>query len=715
MWLGMMDPLSMAAVTSVLSAVGGGMAGEVGRAASESVGGFVRRIAGREVTAPTGAGERAAVGRMLHEAIQRDGALARDWRLLARGVPAPRRGGAAPQLLPPSVRFFTDRQHPIKALDREYGRKDDGTPKVVVLSGPEGVGTSGLAVHWGRLKPERFPDGRLYADLRGGSAQSALEPAAVLGYFLRTLGVPPGEIPPAPADRIDRFRAEVAERRILVVLDHVHSAAQVRPLLVSAPGVFTIVVSRRPPAGLDAVPVPVGPLTDRDAVRLLTDLAGKQAVAAAKRTLPSVLARCGGSPYALRAAAPRLAAAGTTGAWAGGADRQDGDPVRNAVEDAYRDLAPDAARCYRLLSLRPWPGLTAEAAACALEIPPDEAGRLLSELADRRLLETDDGVRHRYRPAVRRHAEWAAVREDGVLGCAAAVGRLVAWFLTFAVTADRSAHPDRWTLNPLYGTLPPGGYAGPGDALAAAVTELDNLVEAVRAADELGDRDRVWQLCEAMWAAQLRAGRHDEVLPALRIGVRAADALDPGSRAAGRMHTQLALALTERGEYGGAESELLAAARACRAAGHLLGEATAVETLGLLRLRQWRFAEALELFRQASSVLDAVGDTGEGSGAAPRARALLERHGGRASRGLGHWEEARARGRSALRFFQDTGDVYNAGRTLTDLAQVELDVRAYDAALPLIDEAIATLASQRAAFHVERLRALREGCVSPAP
>ena len=56
------------------------------------------------------------------------------------------------------------------------------------------------------------------------------------------------------------------------------------------------------------------------------------------------------------------------------------------------------------------------------------------------------------------------------------------------------------------------------------VAELDDLVEAARAADELGDRDRAWQLCEAMWAAQLWAGRHVARLRALREGCVSADA-----------------------------------------------------------------------------------------------------------------------------------------------------------------------------------------------
>lgn len=703
----MFDPLSMAAVTSVLGAVGGGMASEVGRAASESLGGFVRRIAGREVAAPSGAGEREAVGRIVHEAVQRDGLLARDWTLLIRGVPTPGTHAAVPQSLPAAARCFTDRQDPMKVMDREFGRPADGTPKVVSVFGPEGIGTSGLAVHWGWRKPERFPDGRLYADLRGGSADRALDPAAVLGTFLAKLGLARGEIPPGLDDRMERFRAEVAGRRVLVVLDHAHSAAQVRPLLAPAPGVFTVVVSRRPLAGLDAVPVPVGPLADRDAVRLLTDLAGKPAVAAAKRTLPSLLERCGGSPYALRAAVPRLGAPVRD-------DPHAGDPLRDAAEDAYRSLDADAARCYRLLSLRPWPGLSAPLAAAALDRSVHEARRVLETLTEHRLLELADNGRLAYRAGVRRHAEAAAVREDGPLVCATAVARTVTWLLEFAVTADRQAHPGRWTLGPLYASLPPGPYAGSADALAAVDAELDNLVEAVRAAGELGDRERTWQLCEALWAVQLRAGRHDEVLPALRLGVPAADALDPDSRMAGRMHTQYALALIERQEYGPAEAELLLATRACERAGHLLGQATAAETLGLLRLRQWRFTEAFDLFTRAGTALDGIRPGTEDAEDVPRAKALLERHSGRAARGATRFTEARERGAAALRFFRDSGDVYNAGRTLTDLAQVELDVRDYPAALPLLDEAISVLTTQQATFHVARLVALREGCVNAA-
>ncbi|MDI5966554.1 tetratricopeptide repeat protein [Streptantibioticus silvisoli] len=702
----MVDVMSVTAISTVLGAVGSSVANEAGRAVWESAGSVVRRIAGREVPAPRDADERADVARLVADRLRQDPALAGVWARFARSVPEPRPGLAEPDLLPAATRFFSDRQDPMRVMDRELGRRADGTPRIVLLYGPEGIGTSELAVHWGQLTALKFPHGRLYADLRGGSAGEAVDPASVLRRFLRKLGVGDDGIPPGRADLAERFRAEVAGRRLLVVLDHVHSAAQALPFLTSAPGVFTVVVARRPLTGLDAVPVPVGPLTDRDAKRLLTDLAGRPAVAAAKAALPSVLARCGGSPYALRAAVPRLADPVRPTA------AVDGDPVRAAAEDAYRALAPDAARCYRLLACRPWPRITAGPAAAALGVPAAEADRLLAAVAGAGLLEAVAAGGHRYRPAVRRHAELAAVRQDGVAVCAAAAGRMVAWYLEFAVAADRAAHPDRWWLGPRYASVAPGPYAGQSEALAAAVSEVDCVVEAVRTADELGDRDTVWQLCEALYAAQLRAGRHDEVLPALRIGVRAADAVAPGTEIAGRMHTQLAMALTERAEWDAAESELRAAARAERRAGHARGQATAVETLGLLRLRQWRFAEAYDLFGEAYGLLDGVRDAARGAADAPRARALLERHRGRALSGLGRWAQGRERAGVALAFFREHGDVYNTGRTLSDLARLEWQAGRPDAALPLIDEAVGVLTPLRATFHVERLRLLREAVVS---
>lgn len=698
----MMDPMSLGAIGAVLGAVGSGMANEAGKWAWESAGGLVRRIAGREVIAPVTAGQLDDVAHLVHERVHADPQLARSWTLFAREVRLPAASGASDRpCLPTAPRYFTDREEAVKLLDKEAARAFDGRPRLALLYGPEGIGTSTLALHWGWRQTARFPDGQLYADLR------TLAPEAALGTLLRRLGLPDEEIPPAAQDRADLFRRWAADRRLLLVLDHARSAAQVEPLLTSAPGVFTIVVARQALVGLGALQLPVGPLARRDAVRMLKRLVGEPAVAAARSTLPAVLERCAGSPYALRAAAPRLTSppAGPEVSVMPG-----GDPVRAAAEDSYRGLTPAAARLYRLAGLQDWPALDAAAAARAADLDEAEAARLLEELADALLVERADTGRYRYRPAVRAHAEALAAAVDGIAACSAAVARVVEGYRDLAVGAARAALPESWRVP---AAPSPVSYPDRGAAVAALTAEAPGLVQAVRAAEEFGDRDTVVLLCQALWPLQLKAGRHDVLLPALRIGARTADEHFPGTRTAGALHAQLAHTLTELRRWDEAEPEALAAADAERTAGHVRGHASAVEFLGLLRLRQWRFQEAYDCFEEAYDILDGIGPDDEGAADLPRARALLERHRGRALRGLGRRDEAVERLERALRFFRDSGEAYNAARTLTDLAETHLDGGATETALPLIDEALAALARENAGYHVAWLRVLRERCVSP--
>ncbi|MEK2488072.1 tetratricopeptide repeat protein [Kitasatospora purpeofusca] len=704
-----MDPLSLSMVTAFLGAAGAGMANEAGKRAWETVGGLVARVVGREVPAPVGVAERESVAGLLVAEALRSPEQA---RALAAMMSGRGPGGAAahgvPRSLPASARFFTDRKGPLALLDREADRKPDGLPKVAVLHGPAGIGTSALAFHWGGREAGRFPDGTLYTDLRGGSASTAPTAATVLRHFLLRLGVPAEYVPPAVEDRVDLFRSLLSGRRLLVVLDHAQSAAQVDPLITAAPGVFTLVVARRPLTGLDAVTVPVGPLSDKDAKRLLAELAGRSAMATARAALPSVLERCAGSPFALRAVAPYLA----TGSFGGErTDPPPEGPVRAVAEEAYRRLGAEAARIYRLGSLRPWTSLNAAVVAATAEVPEDDAGRALAELAELQLLESTGDGRYRYRPAVRAHAEEAAAREDGLAGCAAAVARAVDWYLRFAVRADYAALKERWHLGPLYAELGPGPYEDEGAAVAALVAEAGNLVEAVLAAEEFGRFDTVCQTVEALWAAQLKAGCHDVLLPALRAGARTAARHCPGTRTAGRMRIQLAFALMELRQDEEAERELLAAAQDEALAGHARGRATAVESLGLLRLRQWRFRQALECFEEADGLLGRIGPADDGAADVPRARALLHRHRGRALRGLGRFEEAEQRLATAREFFRESGERYNTARVLTDLAELRLDAADRTGALPLVDEAVALLSKENATVHLTYLAGLRAQCL----
>ncbi|MFD8657485.1 tetratricopeptide repeat protein [Streptomyces globisporus] len=388
----------------------------------------------------------------------------------------------------------------------------------------------------------------------------------------------------------------------------------------------------------------------------------------------------------------------------------DSDPMRTAAEDAYRLLQPDAARLYRLMGLRPWPAFDAEAAAQVSGIDVDAAGELLGVLADALLLEHTDNGRYRYRPSVRAHAEEAAYRQEGIGGCSAATTRAVDHYLRLSVTAARAALPESWRVPDAPADSPADAHAGRGDAVARLAVELPNLVEAVSTAEEFGKPDTVLTLCRALWPLQLKAGHHEALLPALRIGTAVADDQVPGSRASGALHAQLAHKLGELQLWEEAGAQAAAAARDEREAGHTRGLASAIEFLGLLRLRQWRFQDAYDCFEEAAAVLGGIGPDDEGAADVPRARALLERHRGRALRGLGRFDEAQAHVERALAAFRAEGEAYNTARALTDLSEVLLAREEPGAALPLIDEAIRILSEENADQHVEHLRRLRERC-----
>ncbi|MEU6350967.1 tetratricopeptide repeat protein [Streptomyces sp. NPDC047072] len=764
----MIDLISVGAISAVLTAVGGGMAGEAGRWAWESAGGLVRRIAGREVTAPTTADQIDEVARLVHDRVHQDAQLARSWTLFARTAPVP---GAPRRLrrpqLPDAPRYFTDRERAVKLLDKEASRPFEGRPRLALLHGPEGIGTTTLACHWGWRQTARFPDGQLYVDLRTRT------PELALGDLLRQLGVPDAEMPPSLQGRADLFRDCAADRRMLLVLDHAESLAQVRPLRASAPGVFTLVIARQPLAGLGALEIPVGPLAKKDARQMLERIVPESVFAEVRRSLPAVLDRCAGSPYALHSAALGLAASPSrglpepagpgeppgpaapgrpgepsdpggpadTGALGHPAAPSDPaapvdppastrpgapvgqgvptnpgvpatDPVRTAVEHAYRRLAPDAARLYRLAGLRDWPGLDAAAAARAADCEVTDAARHLADLTTALLLEETAAGRYRYRAAARSHAEREAVLVDGIGACSAAVARVVEHYRDLAVGAARAALPESWRTP----TAPsPVTFADKGTAVAALAADAPGLVEAVRTAEEFHDPDTVVLVGRALWPLQLKAGHLDVVLPALRTAARVADEHLPGTRTAAALHFQLAHCLMETRRWDEAEPEARAAVRDERTAGHTRGHASAVELLGLLRMRQWRFAEAYACFEEAYGIYDLISPDDEDHGDLPRARALLDRHKGRALGYLGRREEAVDHLNRALEIFRagPTAETYNTARTLTDLADFHLEGGEPQLALPLIDEALGQLGREQAEFHVIRLQALRERCVTP--
>lgn len=335
-------------------------------------------------------------------------------------------GPAVPRQLPADVQGFVGRLAQLGQLDALLGESEgvgrgSGYGAVAAVFGSAGAGKTGLAVHWAHAVARRFPDGALYADLRGfAESGRPLGAGEVIRDFLETLGVPSASIPTTLAARAALYRSVLAGRRILVVLDNARDADQVRPLLPGAATAFTLVTSRDQLISLIAAngarPLAVDLLSRGEARELLARRLGEDVIAAHPGAVREIIDSCAGLPLALTIAAARAQQTGfpldALAAELGPAGRRldaldGGDPasqLRAVFSWSYATLSPLAARLFRYLATGPSPGagggpgggsgavvgpgadLSVVAAASVAALSPREARRLLGELTRASLL-----------------------------------------------------------------------------------------------------------------------------------------------------------------------------------------------------------------------------------------------------------------------------------------------------------------------------------------
>ncbi|GAA2814167.1 transcriptional regulator AfsR [Kitasatospora paracochleata] len=548
-------------------------------------------------------------------------------------VVAPDQGEAAhddlpftPAQLPPDIVDFTGRRTELDALLDVLGDHRRSALAVAAVVGMGGVGKTALAVHAAHRARPHFPDGQLYADLRGGDPVSA-DPSAVLGGFLGALGVPAAALPADLDARSALFRSLVADRRVLILLDNAHDSRQLRPLLPGAAGCAVLVTSRTRPAGIScALQLDLPVFRPAEAVELLARTIGDDRLDAERGAALDLASACGFLPLAVRVAAARLAARPTwtldalTGRLADEQRRIDelriGDLAVEAVfELGYRQLRAPQTEAFRLVATVDGADIATDSVAALLDLDPAEAEDLMESLVDAAMVQSPSNGRYRYHDLLRTFARRKAATEDPTQA-AEARSRLLRFLLATACAAFRHAVPGDTIGTTLGAASTPGlDFADPASAHAWAAAEAENAVALVAQLTRTAPAGPPVHQDDLRCAIDLLIAlspfgpdsRDDHRLASTIRDLVTAATAQGDRRAAGRAHFLCGNVAVVASRLTEAEIHTRLAVEACRETGDTAILRQALNDLGLLTQYLGRHDEAITHFDEALAIARRLG------------------------------------------------------------------------------------------------------------
>ncbi|KAB8172828.1 AAA family ATPase [Streptomyces sp. 3MP-14] len=575
-----------------------------------------------------------------------------------------------PRQLPLYSANFVGREAELRALEECRASAPGGSPRLLVVSGPPGIGKTTLVTRWLAQVADEFVDGQLFADLGAYGPAGPVSPAEVLEHFLRAMGAT--SVPEGLAERSALWRSMTTDCRLAVLLDDGLSAAQVRPLLPASGNCLVVTTSRRQLTGLlmdGAVIHQLEALDPDAALELLARGGGGARVRENAVAARDVVRLCAYLPLAVSLAAAHLAVRPRQPLSAMAeqlADDQalfdaltvDGeDAIRAALDASYRLLSDEARALYRAAGLLPVARLDLPMVASAVGGTVAHTGPALDRLVESNLLHHLGGDVYRFHDLVRSHARERALAEEDQPERELLLRRFAEWCLAMTATAQRvltphHVDPEREHLHPPTALVP---FTTREAALAWLGAERGTLMGVVRSSFEAGWFDLCWQLVDAMLPFFYRFRPTQEWIEAHELGAEAARRI--GHRQGlSRMLITGGGGLRNAGRYEESARWYKEAAEVARANGDRLQRARALHGLGNTWIWLERLPEAREMLRGALEERAAVGYR--------RGVALSRVSLGEIAIRLGEYGEAMRELAEARASLEEMRETYDAARAL---------------------------------------------------
>jgi len=573
---------------------------------------------------------------------------------------------AATRSLPRDIGSFTGREPELARLLGTLAgvASDGGAPGICVVDGMAGIGKTTLAVHAAHRLAGNFPDGQFFLQLHAHTpGQRPVCPADALASLLLTAGVAVQQIPPGVEARAGRWRAHIAGKKILLLLDDAAGHEQVRPLLPGTSGSLVLVTSRRRLTALeDSAVISLGTLSPAEAVALLARLADRSDLGSGAGPAGEIARLCGYLPLAIGMLArqlrhhPARTGAELAAGLAAARDRlavmrAENLSVAAAFDLSYADLSEAQQRLFRRLGSTPGADIDAYAVAALDDTSLESARGQLDDLYDHHLITEPAPGRYLLHDLLREYAR-ALAAADGTADSHAAAGRMVNYYAHVAAAA--SGHIATWTT--AGGRLPPASppasaprLATSSEAAAWLESERPNLHAAVNYAATQG-------------------------MPLHAVAIAAA----------------MGGFLRSRGHWDQAAEQYQAALIAAREAGDLPGQAGVLDELGLLQQLTSDYKAATATLAEAIGLFRELGDL--------PGQAYALNHLGLVQVDMADYPAAAASHRLALALARDAGDRLAEAVSLIDLGLVHQMTGDYQAAAASYERALPLARSVGSAF-----------------
>ncbi len=520
----------------------------------------------------------------------------------------------ASESLPDDLAVFTGRQ---QELDRVRAWMAAATGShVLVIEGMAGVGKTALAVHIAHsLLRERAADMVLSVNLHAYSPGTApAAPVAVLGAFLRALGMSPDRLRllNLPA-RAREFRERLAGKRVLLLLDNAVTEDQVRPLLPGGAASTVLITSRNSLPELAAdMRAHLDVFSAEEALHFLCGTVGADVIRTHEDTAARIADVVGHLPLAMTVVAARIKnGAGWTLAdhlerLVSRRSRLKFDAeIEQALRLSYDGLGPPCQRLFRLLALHPGPAVDSYAAAALAGIDQDSAEQRLRTLLSANLLTRQAGA-YKFHDLVKDYATSQSDEHDAAHARHAAITRLLDHYRHAAAQAMDHFAPHERRHRPSID--PPATPLPDFDDRCSATTwlhcERPNLVAAATYAADHGWPEHVGHLSAILFRFLDLSGYYDD---AETLHARASRAGPPEGR--GWALASLGITQWRLGRYAAAIGSLRQAHTAFDMAGDLAGQGWALGNLGVAYQRLGQLHKADSSIRASLTIARRIGDT----------------------------------------------------------------------------------------------------------